>query len=53
MESPAQENDEQQDGVGFGSYLAFGPYIAAALIVYLALYDQIGALVGMYLDLFK
>ncbi len=50
------ENEETGDTPqekGFGSYLAFGPYIAAALIVYLALYDQIGALVGMYLDLFK
>lgn len=53
-ESGNEENSgDEPQSTGFGSYLAFGPYIAAAMIVYLALYDQIGALVGMYLDLFR
>ena len=53
VESPAQENDEQQDGVGFGSYLAFGPYIAIAVCAYVALFDLLQYLAGLYLNLFK
>ena len=50
-EAPAaeEESSEQEEERG---YLAFGPYIALALIAYLSLYDLIYYLVGLYLKLF-
>lgn len=47
----SEENEEEKD-VGFGSYLAFGPYIAMALCAYIALFDLIQYLTGLYLNLF-
>ena len=44
-----QTDDEQVTG---GSQLAFGPYIAIALIAYVSLFDYIYYLVGLYLNLF-
>ena len=59
--SHVQENDGEDDEnsepdeneVGFGSYLAFGPYIAIAVCAYIALFDLIGYLTGLYLSLFN
>lgn len=51
-EESVEEEPAETDG-GAGAYLAFGPYIAAALIIYLAFYDRILDLVNMYLNLFK
>lgn len=49
----AEENDEEDDSdVGFGSYLAFGPYIAAAAAVYIVLFDSVQFLAQLYLNLF-
>ncbi len=48
-----EENGEEDDGaVDLGSYLAFGPYIAAALVGYVVLFDLINYLVQLYLNLF-
>lgn len=47
-EAPEQQ-EEQKKG---GSYLAFGPYIALALVCYLCFYDLIYRLVESYLNLF-
>lgn len=44
---------EETDSVGFGSYLAFGPYIAIAVGVYCVLFDLVQYLAGLYLNLFK
>lgn len=59
--SPVQEIDGEDDEqtepeeneVGFGSYLAFGPYIAIAVCAYIALFDLIQYLTGLYLSLFN
>ena len=46
--------EEEDDGkVGFGSYLAFGPYIAIAVAAYCVLFDFVQYLAGLYLNLFK
>ncbi|MBR2177017.1 MAG: prepilin peptidase [Clostridia bacterium] len=50
-EAAAEEQTEEKS-VGLGSYLAFGPYIAAAVIAYIAFFDSIYYLVGLYLNLF-
>ena len=34
------------------SYLAFGPYISAALIIYIVLFDIVNYLANLYIDLF-
>ena len=49
------DSDEQTDDetVGFGSYLAFGPYLAAALAVYIVLFDLVKFLVQLYFNLFN
>ena len=47
------ETDDESEGVGFGSYLAFGPYIAAALGLYIVLFDFVMYLARLYLDLFN
>ena len=44
-----QEND---DTPSIHSYLAFGPYIAVAVMAYLALFDGIRYLVDLYFNLF-
>ncbi len=49
-ESDAASEEEEQ--LSFHSYLAFGPYIAIAIIVYLTLFDGIKYLAGLYLNLF-
>lgn len=51
-EESGQTDTEVAEKPGGGPYLAFGPYIAAALILYAAFYDTINSLVQMYLDLF-
>ena len=43
---------EEEEQLSFHSYLAFGPYIAIAIIVYLTLFDGIKYLAGLYLNLF-
>ena len=50
-EQASEEPDEK--GVGFTSYLAFGPYIAIAICAYCALFDAIQYLAGLYLHLFN
>lgn len=50
-EDLTEEVPEEEDA--YKGYLAFGPYIAAALVVYLAFYDQVLGLLNMYLDLFR
>ncbi len=50
----SQESENEDNGsVGFGSYLAFGPYIAAALCIYIVLFDLVQYLANMYLSLFN
>ncbi len=50
----AGETAEEDDGnVGFGSYLAFGPYITAAIAIYIVLFDLLKFLVQLYLNLFN
>lgn len=53
-ESESVEEGTQADeaGVGSGTYLAFGPYIAITLIAYISLYDLINSLLGAYFNLF-
>lgn len=53
-ETDDNENDDVEDSssVGFGTYLAFGPYIVLALAIYISLFDQIQFIVRMYLNLF-
>lgn len=50
--SEAGESPADDKTVGFGSYLAFGPYIAAATAAYVVLFDFIKYLAQLYLDLF-
>ncbi len=47
----AEGTDEVAEDKG-GSYLAFGPYIAIALICYIVFYDYIHHIVSLYLGLF-
>lgn len=49
-EEKEAESEEQENTKG--SYLAFGPYIALALICYLVFYDLIYNMVELYLKLF-
>lgn len=49
-ENPETAEDEE---VGMSSYLAFGPYIAIAIIAYTALFDGINYLASLYLNLFN
>ena len=55
-ELPSDEKDEskqdEEEAVGFGSYLAFGPYIVAAAAIYIVLFDFIGYLARLYINLF-
>ena len=51
-ESIDDENTEDADGAESG-YLAFGPYIAAAVIMYMSLFDVIILLTENYLKLFN
>lgn len=46
------KENAQDDDIGFGSYLAFGPYIAAAVTVYIVLFDTVQFLAQLYLNLF-
>lgn len=50
-DSTAEKNntseEEQQEG-GKGSYLAFGPYIMIATIIYIVFFDSIHSMVEMY-----
>lgn len=53
-EEKADQTAEETGGeVGFGSYLAFGPYLVAAVAVYIALFDLVNYLVRLYFDLFS
>lgn len=45
--------DAQSQDEGGGSYLAFGPYIAIALICYIVFYDFIHNIVNLYFGLFN
>lgn len=47
-----ESSDETDDEVSGRSQLAFGPYIAIAVIAYAALLDIINYLVGLYINLF-
>lgn len=52
-EKEDEENDpDEEEAVGFGSYLAFGPYIVAAAAAYVVLFDFIGYLAQLYINLF-
>ncbi len=54
-ESPSEDEEaEKQEPAASGSegYLAFGPYIAIAMICYMAAFDLIHGLVQLYLNLF-
>ena len=53
-EAPAEDEQANDDdeSVGFGSYLAFGPYIVASAAAYVVLFDFIGYLAQLYLNLF-
>lgn len=55
-EDPDAESEEgaepDEGGVGSGTYLAFGPYIAVTLIAYISLYDLINSMIGAYFKLF-
>lgn len=48
------ENTEAavEEPVSAKSYLAFGPYISAALIIYIVLFDIVNYLANLYIDLF-
>ena len=47
------QQDQTEDESSSGGYLAFGPYIAIALICYLSLYDIVQLAANLYLGLFK
>ena len=51
QESAAQETEPEENNGG--SYLAFGPYIAIALICYIVFYDFIHQIVNLYFGLFN
>lgn len=44
--------NKSEDDVSAKSYLAFGPYISAALVCYIVLFDTINYLAGLYIELF-
>ena len=46
------ENEEIKETISGSSYLAFGPYIAAALMCYIIFFDTVNYLVNIYLELF-
>ena len=46
-----EENMNEEDSKG--SYLAFGPYIMIASVIYIVFFDYIYDLVGMYFDLLR
>ena len=48
----SENSAEADDEVSGNSQLAFGPYIAIAVIAYAALFDIINYLVGLYINLF-
>ncbi len=52
-EANEEAQDQTEDEGNDGAYLAFGPYIAIALIVYLSLYDIVQSAANLYLGLFK
>jgi len=47
-----ETDSEHTEEISISSYLAFGPYIAAALIGYIVLFDTVNYLVNLYLELF-
>lgn len=48
-----EDEDEENDGsIGFGSYLAFGPYLVLAIALYVVLFDLVKFLVELYMNLF-
>ena len=49
-ESAADEDEDES--IGFGSYLAFGPYLVAAFALYVVLFDLVKFLVQLYMNLF-
>ena len=51
-EISASETEATSDQADETGYLAFGPYIALALMAYLCFFDIIYYLVGLYLHLF-
>ena len=51
-EQSEEQKEQDTSDEGGGSYLAFGPYIALALIAYVCLYDFIYQMVELYLKLF-
>lgn len=48
----SSETDDDSEQVSGSSQLAFGPYIAIAVIAYISLFDYINYLVSLYLNLF-
>ena len=44
--------NKSEDDASAKSYLAFGPYISAALICYIVLFDTVNYLAGLYIELF-
>ena len=51
-ENETEEESKTEDTVSASSYLAFGPYISAALIGYIVFFDTIYYLANLYLELF-
>ena len=47
-----KEEVRQEEELSAKSYLAFGPYISAALICYIIFFDTVNYLVNLYLELF-
>lgn len=52
IEENQEISDEDNADISAGSHLAFGPYIAIAVIVYAALFDVINYLAELYMSLF-
>ncbi len=52
-DSGEKTSDEETEDTGLGSYLAFGPYIAGAVCLYVVLFDLVQYLAGLYLNLFQ
>lgn len=52
-ENADDQSTDSEEEVGFGSYLAFGPYIVAAVAVYIVLFDLVKFLAQLYLNLFN
>ena len=48
----SDDNEDAEATVSAKSYMAFGPYISAALTIYIVLFDIVNYLANLYIDLF-